>query len=83
MGQECMGSCFDDPVENSWLIMLSRTALKYKDSLDQREQERFETWEQRFCTMFSSPFQGIFSVSTYLKAAYDLEDKIRFLREIA
>lgn len=33
--------------------------------------------------MFSSPFQGIFSVSTYLKAAYDLEDKIRLLREIA
>jgi hypothetical protein len=71
------------PSKHSWLIMLSRIALKYKDSLDQDRVRKIRNMGRKFCRMLSDPFQGIFSVSTYLKAAYSLEDKIRLLREIA
>jgi hypothetical protein len=37
---------------------------------------------QRFCKTFGAPFQGIFNTSTYLKAARNLEDKIRHLRDL-
>ena len=68
---------------DSWLVMLSRICLEYKDRLDEERVRKLRKMGQRFCTFSCGPFQDIFNVSTYLKVAQSLEDKISLLREMA
>lgn len=64
-------------------MMLSRVALKSKEHIDEERVRKLRNMGQRFCTSFDGPFQNIFNVPTYLKAAINTEDKIKLLREIA
>ncbi|KAH9907236.1 hypothetical protein F4778DRAFT_528245 [Xylariomycetidae sp. FL2044] len=68
--------------ENSWLGMLSRLSLRLKDRLSEERIRKVRAMGQRFCPAFEMPFQNIFTVQTYLKAAYDEEHKIRLLRAL-
>ncbi|KAI1100848.1 hypothetical protein F4804DRAFT_317704 [Jackrogersella minutella] len=68
---------------DSWLLMISRICLKYKDRLAEERVRKLKAMGQRFGIAFGGPFQNIFSVATYLKAARNLEDKVSLLREIA
>ena len=69
--------------DDSWLMMLSRIALKFKDHIDEERVRKLRSMGQRFCTSFNGPFQSIFNVPIFLKAATNTEDKIKLLREIA
>lgn len=69
---------------DSWFLMLSRVCLSYKDRLDDERVRKLRNMGQSFHVFpHNGPFQGIFNISTYLKVAQSLEDKISFLREIA
>ncbi|KAK4145045.1 uncharacterized protein C8A04DRAFT_36175 [Dichotomopilus funicola] len=67
----------------SWLLLLSQIANKWATSLDQPRASSLRTLGRNFGGVVEAPFQGIFTVNTYLDVAIEIEDKIRFLREIA
>lgn len=69
--------------QDSWLTMLSRIALMYRDLLEDERVRKIRNMGQRFCLDFHQPFQSIFNTETFLMAARNLEDKINLLREIA
>ncbi|KAI1140856.1 hypothetical protein F5Y05DRAFT_410705 [Hypoxylon sp. FL0543] len=67
---------------DSWLMMISRICLEYKNRLDEERIRKLKAMGQRFGNFVGGPFQNIFSVSKYLEFAQKLEDKISLLREI-
>ena len=67
----------------SWLLLLSQIARKWAVSLDQVRTKTLRNLGRNFSDPVRAPFQDIFTIDTYLKVALELEDKIRFLREIA
>ncbi|KAL2146728.1 hypothetical protein VTI28DRAFT_2563 [Corynascus sepedonium] len=67
----------------SWLRLLARIAKEWGTALDQPRAKALRNMGRNFCRPAEAPFQGIFSVDTYLKVAINTEDKVRLLREIA
>jgi len=67
----------------SWLRLLARIAKEWGTALDQPRAKALRNMGRNFCRPVEAPFQGIFSVDTYLKVAINTEDKVRLLREIA
>ncbi|KAI2634829.1 hypothetical protein GGS26DRAFT_581613 [Hypomontagnella submonticulosa] len=72
-----------DDKYDSWLTMISRICLGYKDRLGEERVRKLKAMGQRFGKLPSIPFQNILNVSTYLEVALNLEDKISLLRDIA
>ncbi|KAI0017045.1 hypothetical protein F4780DRAFT_627483 [Xylariomycetidae sp. FL0641] len=70
-------------LRNSWLTLLSRVCLQNKDRLAEERTRKLRAMGQRFCPIFRSPFQNIFTLQTYLTAGSDVEGKIKLLREKA
>lgn len=66
----------------SWLRLLGEICTEYKDKLDEPRVRRLRMLGQRNPTEYS-PFQGVFNLSTYLRASNSLEDKIQILRNKA
>ncbi|TRX88740.1 hypothetical protein FHL15_010412 [Xylaria flabelliformis] len=71
------------PSNLSWLSMLSRICLQYKDRLLEERIRKLQALGRRFHRVSNPPFNGIFNVETYLAVCYSLESKIKLLREIA
>ncbi|TGJ82730.1 hypothetical protein E0Z10_g6029 [Xylaria hypoxylon] len=66
----------------SWLTMLSRVCLQYKDCLQEERIRKLQAVGRRFRPVVGTPFNGIFNAETYLRAGRSIEGKIGFLREI-
>ncbi|KAJ2998734.1 hypothetical protein NUW58_g229 [Xylaria curta] len=75
-------SSHSQPSNPSWLRMLSRVCLQYKDSLHEERIRKLQALGRRFHRAFDAPFNGIFNVETYLVAGRSTEAKIKLLREI-
>ncbi|KAI1408068.1 hypothetical protein F5Y13DRAFT_205057 [Hypoxylon sp. FL1857] len=67
---------------DSWLMMISRTCLKYQSRLGEERIRKLKVLGQRFVNFVGGPFQNIFNVSNYLEFVQNLEDKISLLREV-
>ncbi|KAI0399439.1 hypothetical protein F4802DRAFT_602967 [Xylaria palmicola] len=70
------------PSNPSWLTILSRVCLQYKDRLHDERIRKLQALGRRFHQATDAPFNNIFNVETYLKAGRSIEDKIKLLREI-
>ncbi|KAI0384433.1 hypothetical protein F5Y04DRAFT_229443 [Hypomontagnella monticulosa] len=68
---------------DSWLMMISRVCLRYKDRLGEERVRKLKAMGQRFGKLPSTPFQNVFNVPTYLEVARNLEDKISLFRDVA
>lgn len=72
------------PSVTSWLSLLAKTSRHYLSRLNEERVQRLRNLGLEYCKTFAGePFQHIFNASNFLKAAYDLEDKIKLLREVA
>ncbi|XDG08020.1 hypothetical protein ABKA04_007635 [Annulohypoxylon sp. FPYF3050] len=68
---------------NTWMAMIHRICLEYKDRLGEERVCKLKAMGRRFVVPSKNPLCEIFSVSTYLEVAQNIEDKVVFLREIA
>ena len=68
---------------DSWLLLLSRIARHWAARLGEDRSQTLRNLGRGFCNFFTSPFQNIFNINTYLDVALEIEDKIRLLRQIA
>ncbi|KAI1751520.1 hypothetical protein F4782DRAFT_531544 [Xylaria castorea] len=71
------------PINPSWLAMLSRICLHYKDRLHEERTRKLQALGRRFHRVSNAPFNGIFNAETYLRVGRSIESKIKLLREIA
>ncbi|KAI3325817.1 hypothetical protein HD806DRAFT_521311 [Xylariaceae sp. AK1471] len=81
-GKRTWLSSYACPSNPSWLTMISRVCLQYKDRLQEERVRKLQALGRRFHPSFKTPFEGILNVETYLRAGRFIEDKIKLLREI-
>jgi hypothetical protein len=70
------------PSNTSWLTMIARVCLQYKDRLREERVRKLQALGRRFHPGSGNPFNGIFNLETYLRAGRSIEDKIKLLREM-
>ncbi|KAK5064650.1 hypothetical protein LTR84_000484 [Exophiala bonariae] len=71
------------PVQ-SWLSLFARTSEHYLSRLDEVKVQKLRNLGLEYCHTFKGePFQHIFSPLSFFRAAYEIEDKIKLLREMA
>ncbi|RYC58306.1 hypothetical protein CHU98_g7894 [Xylaria longipes] len=71
------------PSNPSWLTMLSRICLHYKNRLHEERTRKLQALGRRFHRVSgNAPFNGIFNVETYLRVGRSIESKIKLLREV-
>ncbi|RWA14935.1 hypothetical protein EKO27_g222 [Xylaria grammica] len=81
-GRHIWLSSHGGPSKASWLAMLSRACLQYKDRLHEERVRKLQALGRRFRLGVDKPFNGVFNVETYLRAARSIESKVKLLREI-
>ncbi|GAW24361.1 hypothetical protein ANO14919_139450 [Xylariales sp. No.14919] len=81
-GRHVWLSSHGGPSKASWLAMLSRACLQYKDRLHEERIRKLQALGRRFRLGVDKPFNGVFNVETYLRAARSIESKVKLLREI-
>ncbi|KAI0894377.1 hypothetical protein F4806DRAFT_488023 [Annulohypoxylon nitens] len=72
-----------DVDSNTWMGMIHRLCLEYKDRLGEERVRKLKAMGRRFVGPSKNPLREIFNVSTYLEVAQNIEDRVVFLREIA
>ncbi|KAI0460567.1 hypothetical protein F5B21DRAFT_498507 [Xylaria acuta] len=71
------------PSNPSWLTMLSRICLHYKNRLQEKRTLNLRALGQRFHPgSGNAPFNGIFNTETYLRVGRSIESRIKLLREV-
>lgn len=81
-GSQSWLSAYGYPSSPSWLAMLSRVCLDYKNRLHEERTLKLQALGRRLRRVATAPFNGIFNVETYLRAQRSTESKIKLLREM-